>query len=150
MAQHFPFSNPLNKTLNTTRRHLNIRDLAVDKKYLTRDKIIGKQVIDAKAMIIGTVRDLAFDLVAKDFSLLVTTQDKDEIKVESDNVVVIGDVILLKTTTAPPEAPETPEAPPTPSPPPKPSKPTAPGLCPECGYQNEASNKFCIKCGSKL
>ncbi len=122
----------------------------MDKKYLTRDKIIGKQVIDAKAMIIGTVRDLAFDLVAKDFSLLVTTQDKDEIKVESDNVIVIGDVILLKTAATPSEALETPEAPPTPSPPPQPAKPTTPGLCPGCGYQNNTSNKFCIKCGSKL
>lgn len=122
----------------------------MEKKYLTRDKIIGKQVIDAKAMIIGTVNDLAFDLVAKDFSLLITTKDKNEIKVESDNVIVIGDVILLKTVAETSDTPKTPEAPPTKSPPPKPSKPTTPGLCPECGYQNEAGNKFCIKCGSKL
>ena len=101
-------------------------------------------------MILGAVNDLAFDLVAKDFSLLVKTEDNKEVKVESDNVIVIGDVILLNTAAETAEPPKTPEAPPTKTPPPEPSKPTTPGLCPECGYQNEAGNKFCIKCGSKL
>ncbi len=31
-----------------------------------------------------------------------------------------------------------------------PQPPTTPGLCSACGYQNDATSAFCIKCGTKL
>lgn len=128
----------------------------MEKKYLTRDKIIGKQVIDSKATIMGTVKDLSFDLVAKDFSLIIKAKADKEITVDSKNVKVVGDVILLtvaaETFEKPvaPATPTTPKASPSVSPPVKPSPPRTPGLCSGCGFQNESNSKFCIKCGSKL
>ncbi len=125
----------------------------MEKQYLTREKIIGKQVIDSKAMIMGAVKDLSFDLVARDFSLIITAEAEKEITVDSKNVKVVGDVILLAVaaeTFETPAMPTTPEESPSASPPATPSPPTTPGLCSGCGFQNEASSKFCIKCGSKL
>ncbi len=135
-----------------------MRDGTVEKTYLTRDKIIGKQVIDAKGVIMGTVKDLAFDLVARDFSLIVQAEKKKEVTVDSKSVKIVGDVILLavnaetfETPPTPAPAPSAPaEAAPSVSPPVQPSPPRTPGLCAGCGFQNEANSKFCIKCGSKL
>jgi len=128
----------------------------VEKKYLTRDKIIGKQVIDSKATIMGVVKDLSFDLVAKDFSLIIKAKADKEITVDSKNVKVVGDVILLmvaaekfETPVAPPTSTKT-KASPSVSLPAKPSPPKTLGLCSGCGFQNESASKFCIKCGAKL
>ena len=130
-----------------------MREVTVEKKYLTRDKIIGKQVIDSKATIMCTVKDLSFDLVAKDFSLIIKAKADKEITVDSKNVKVVGDVILLTVaaeTFETPATPTTPEAPPSVSSPTKPSPPRTPGLCSGCGFQNESNSKFCIKCGAKI
>jgi sporulation protein YlmC with PRC-barrel domain len=136
-----------------------MREVTLEKKYLTRDKIIGKQVIDSKAKVMGTVKDLSFDLVAKDFSLIIKAEADKEITVDSKNVKVVGDVILLAVAaetfetpdpSATPATPATPEESPSASPPAKPSPPRTLGLCSGCGFQNESSSKFCIKCGSKL
>jgi len=133
-----------------------MREVTVEKKYFTRDKIIGKQVIDSKATIMGVVKDLSFDLVAKDFSLIIKAKADKEITVDSKNVKVVGDVILLTVAA---ETFETPVVPATPaklkvsppvSSPAKPSLPRTLGLCSGCGFQNESKSKFCIKCGAKL
>ncbi|MHA2408193.1 MAG: zinc-ribbon domain-containing protein [Candidatus Ranarchaeia archaeon] len=123
----------------------------MEKKYLTRDKIIGKKVIDSKASIVGTVKDLSFNLVDGEVVLTVTTTEGTDIDVSSKSVSSVGDLILLKQIIDAQEQPETPTTPAPPAEPPaKPSSTQTPGLCPECSYQNEPSNKFCIKCGSKL
>ena len=130
-----------------------MREVTVEKQYLTREKIIGKQVIDSKAMIMGAVKDLSFDLVARDFSLIIQAKADKEITVDSKNVKVVGDVILLAVTAETfetPAPPSTPKTSPPASPPATPSPSATPGLCSGCGFQNESSSKFCIKCGSKL
>jgi len=111
------------------------------KKYLSRENIVGKQVIDSKAMIVGSVKDLSFDLEAKDIGLTITTKDGKEVTVLSGNMESVGDVVLLKKTIEQLEAPKVVEVPP-----PTPAKP---GLCAVCGYQNDPTAKFCIKCGAK-
>ncbi len=138
----------------------------MEKNYLTKDKIIGKQVADTQAKIVGTVKDLSFDIVAKKIAITITTQDGDDINVESEAVKAVGDIILLsdtiseltKPTPAPKPSPSTsvPE-PSAPTPTASPKEPTtqdkpmpAKGLCASCGFQNEPTNKFCIKCGSKI
>ena len=138
----------------------------MEKNYLTKDKIIGKQVADTQAMIVGTVKDLSYDIVAKQIALTITTENGEDINVESEAVNAIGDIILLsntiseltkpKPTTQPPTSSTVPDSPQTPSPePPKEiasqdkPKPTK-GQCTSCGFQNEPTNKFCIKCGSKI
>ena len=138
----------------------------MEKNYLTKDKIIGKQVADIQAKIVGTVKDLSFDIVAKQIAITITTKDGEDINVESEAVNAIGDIILLSNTiselTKPTPAPQPPMSTPVPKPSslPSPETPTettsqdkpkpAKGLCASCGFQNEPTNKFCIKCGSKI
>ena len=138
----------------------------MENNYLTKDKIIGKQVVDTQANIVGTVKDLSFDIVAKKIAITITTQDGEDINVVSEAVKAIGDIILLSNTifelTKPVSEPQSPTSTtiPEPSAPtltesPKEAiaqdKPTpAKGLCASCGFQNEPTNKFCIKCGSKI
>ena len=126
----------------------------MEKKYLSRENIVGKQVIDYKAIIIGTVKELSFDFKAKDIGLTITTYDGKEVNVSSDDLRTVGDVLFLKKTAKLVEAPKAigPKKPKvvkkaSSSPSPKPSKA---GLCSMCAYQNESTAKFCIKCGTAL
>jgi sporulation protein YlmC with PRC-barrel domain len=120
----------------------------MSKKYLSRKDIVGKQVIDSEAMIQGNVKELSFDLEAKDIGLTIATKDGKEVNVSSSDIRSIGDVILLKRTLSEVETPKIDEK--TPSTPPLPPQPAKPGLCAVCGYQNEKTAKFCIKCGAKM
>jgi sporulation protein YlmC with PRC-barrel domain len=127
------------------------------KKFLSKEQIVGKQVIDSGARSVGTVRDLAFDLVNREIALTVALNDQPEFTVTSSEVVGVGDVILLnkvvdlattppsvkRTTTAPSPAEKAAPAPPAETPP-------KPGLCKVCSFQNDEKAKFCIKCGTKL
>lgn len=135
----------------------------MEKNYLTKDKIIGKQVADTQAMIVGTVKDLSFDIVAKQIALTITTKSGEEINVESEAVNAVGDIILLNNTISELTKPTRPSQSPTPltvSEPPIAESPketasqdrpkSTKGQCASCGYQNEPTNKFCIKCGSKI
>ena len=78
------------------------------------------------------VKDLSFDLVAKDFSIIIKAKADKEITVDSKNVKVVGDVILLTVAA---ETFETPVVPATPaklkvSPPvSSPAKPSPPRHC---------------------
>lgn len=126
----------------------------MDKKYLSRDKIVGKEVIDSNATLIGSVKDLALDLSSKNIALTILTKTGSDIIVGGDSIIVVGDVILLNKTielskiekVSPPDKPQVASQP---TPPTQPT-PSTPGLCSACGYQNDANSKFCIKCGHKL
>jgi len=122
----------------------------MEKKYLSKD-IVGKQVIDSKANIVGNVKDMSFDMSSKDIALIVATKAGGEITINGSNITIIGDVVLLNKTVesltpTPPttvfSVPEKPQTAPQPS--------ATPGLCGSCGYQNDANSNFCIKCGAKL
>jgi sporulation protein YlmC with PRC-barrel domain len=129
------------------------------KKYLSKEQIVGKQVIDSGARTIGTVRDLAFDLVNQEIALTVALNDQQVFTVTSGDVVGVGDVILLNKVvdlaTTPPSVKRTTTSPPpakkaTPVTAPEAEAPAKPGLCKVCSFQNDEKAKFCIKCGSKL
>jgi sporulation protein YlmC with PRC-barrel domain len=127
---------------------------------LSRERIVGKQVIDVNGHILGSVKDIALDLKSKEFSLKVTTRSGAEVSVQVEDIAASGDVILLNKpimvqessvltaisapTVQPPSAPQVP----APVPPAPQTQPT--GLCPSCGYQNDPGSRFCIKCGTKL
>ena len=121
----------------------------MEKKYLSRDKIIGKEVIDSKANIVGNVKDISFDLDSKNLAITVMANDKSEILIEGNNINVVGDVILLNKSMDVLLSPE-PEVLDREKTEEKPTPSTTPGLCSLCGYQNDLSAKFCIKCGNKL
>jgi sporulation protein YlmC with PRC-barrel domain len=130
----------------------------LEKKYLSKDKLVGKQVIDSEAMIVGSVKDMAFDFDAKEIGLTITARNGGEIVVPGSNIGSVGDVIILNkkievSSAAPIQAPTMPpQATYTPAPPPirETTVATSTGLCKVCGFQNDANAKFCIKCGSRL
>jgi sporulation protein YlmC with PRC-barrel domain len=126
----------------------------MEKRYLSRDKIVGKQVVDSDGMIVGTIQDVGFDLKAKDIALHILTKTGEETVIPGNTIAAAGDVILLGRPLKPTQAPSmtqptqpAPQQAPAPSQPPQPQ---APGLCPSCGYQNDPSSRFCIKCGTRL
>ena len=122
----------------------------MEKKYLSRDKIVGKEVIDSNAIKVGNVKDMALDLGSKNIALTIITKMGSDITVSGENILVVGEVALLnKPVELPTPAPA--ETLPVIERPPAPPQPVASaGLCSFCGYQNDLSAKFCIKCGHKL
>ena len=110
-------------------------------KFLSREKMAGKQVIDAEGMIVGSVKDIAVDIESKEIAFKIATRVGTEIDVVSDDVSQVGDVILLKKALELPGVSEAPAV----------AAPTlAPGVCPSCGYANDPASKFCIKCGTLM
>ena len=121
----------------------------MEKKYLSRD-IIGKQVIDTRAIIVGKVKDFSLDMVSKNVTLVVTTAVGEDKTIDGSDVATVGDVVLLtKQVVVAAPAPSS-AAPQAPKPQPTPQPTSASGLCGNCGYQNDTSAKFCIKCGTRL
>ena len=133
----------------------------MEKKFLSRDKIVGKQVIDENGIISGTVKDITFDLPGGKMSIIIADDKGKETEILSDNVSAVGDVVLLTGSEKPakpvivaakPVTPVTTVVPTTPAAPlqPSPKTSSSTGLCPNCNYQNEPASHFCIKCGTKL
>jgi len=119
--------------------------------FISREKLIGKQVIDLRASIIGTVKDISLGLGGErpEIALLVTSQ-LGEVNVRWDSIQAVGDVIILKEVFEKPTAPM-PEPTAIPTPPTTVSPPTQRGLvCPSCGHSNSPGTRFCVRCGTKL
>jgi sporulation protein YlmC with PRC-barrel domain len=121
----------------------------MEKKYLTKE-VVGKQVIDSKAIIVGNVKDVSFDMDSKNVDLVVVTKTGADIIVEGNSIIILGDVVLLNKPIELPasKVEEIPEVE-------KPQVTTEPssattGLCSVCEYQNDVESNFCIKCGAKL
>ncbi|MHB1867783.1 MAG: zinc-ribbon domain-containing protein [Nitrososphaerales archaeon] len=115
--------------------------------YMKRDELVGKSVISDKAVIIGTVKDLAASTDGK-IGLHVTRNSvsgSEEVIISADEIQAMSDVILLKPTTPHPvrEYPQS-MLPPLPG-----AIPQA-RTCNRCGYGNGANSRFCIKCGTSL
>jgi sporulation protein YlmC with PRC-barrel domain len=112
-------------------------------QFVTREKVIGMQVVDQRGVVVGTVKDIAFTVGMEKIALVVETKDKEEIHVQWTDVAAIGDLVLLRT--------HMPETPPTLTvPPPAPSAQPIPKVCPKCNFENLPHAKFCRKCGTKL
>jgi sporulation protein YlmC with PRC-barrel domain len=123
----------------------------MEQKYLSKD-IIGKQVIDVNAKIIGTVKDVSFDLAAKNIHLIVSTKTGVDIVINVEDVTGMDEVTLLsKSVELPPSQQQTESPTEAPQPtPPTPVSPAEAGFCSICKYQNDVDSNFCIKCGAKL
>jgi sporulation protein YlmC with PRC-barrel domain len=150
----------------------------LEKKLLSRDKIVGMQVIDSNGMLLGTIKDIAFDIPSAKMALTIVDDKGKATEVASEDVTAVGDVVLLKkpetkaemgvrsAASALTQAPaptrvgaQGPATVPSPTPGPAVTPSAAPaaatrtvvsGLCPNCAYQNEQDSRFCIKCGTKL
>ena len=128
----------------------------MEKKYLSKDKLVGKQVIDSEATVVGNVKDMMFDFESKEICVTIATKTGEEITVSGSDVGNVGDVVLVNKKIDLPKAVSTGAPVSTYSSAPSreavvSTTPSAtPSLCRNCNYQNDATSKFCIKCGTKL
>jgi len=131
----------------------------MERKFRSREYYVGKRVIDVDGMIVGNLKDINFDMAMKEIVFTVSTPGGTEVVLNQNDVSAVGDVVLLKSSggVSKPPAVVTPSAPapsapqPAPAPPSPPEVvPSEPTLCPKCGFRNEPTTKFCIKCGTRL
>jgi sporulation protein YlmC with PRC-barrel domain len=67
-----------------------------DKKTLTKDRLIGMQVIDSQGNNAGTVQDIAFTIGKVGQSLIVHTKNGEVKEFDWEDIQAAGDFVLLK------------------------------------------------------
>jgi sporulation protein YlmC with PRC-barrel domain len=139
------------KSLKTYKTYLNYCHLAEvtvmpnqdqSKKTMTKDRLIGMQVIDNQGNSVGTVQDIAFTIGKMGQSLIVHTKNDEVKEFDWEDIQAAGDFILLK---APKEQPQVSSAQSVSQQPQQSSTP----LCPTCGnpltYISQYQRWYCYK-----
>jgi sporulation protein YlmC with PRC-barrel domain len=103
-------------------------------KFVSRENIVGKQVIDQKASIIGKVKDVAFSIGGEKIEVtLIVDTGEEQLTVEWSSIKAVGDVVLLNKELEV-----------------KPKPKLEYIACPKCGHQNKKDARYCASCGSPL
>ncbi|MEM3731295.1 MAG: PRC-barrel domain-containing protein [Candidatus Bathyarchaeia archaeon] len=114
-----------------------------EKKALTKDRLIGMQVIDSEGFNVGTVQDIAFTVGKVGMTLIIETKKGETKEVPWEEIQAAGDYVILKPPSAQPQAFAAPLA----------SQPAAaqaqPPRCPTCGgpltYIQQYQRWYCYK-----
>jgi sporulation protein YlmC with PRC-barrel domain len=67
-----------------------------EKKALTKDRLIGMQVVDAEANNVGTVTDIAFTIGKVGQTMIIETKKGEIREINWDDIQAAGDFVLLK------------------------------------------------------
>jgi sporulation protein YlmC with PRC-barrel domain len=107
-------------------------------KAVTKDMLVGMQVIDAEGHIVGTVRDVAFMVGKTGISLYVESKKGEGRNITWEEVQAVGDFIILK-----PEQAQEPQ--------PQPLQAQQPQqVCPTCNgpltYIPQYQRMYCYRC----
>ncbi len=95
-------------------------------------KLVGMSVYDSSTYLVGSVKEIG--LRQKNMLVMViTTTEQTEREIPWDQILRIGDIVLLRAGDEKKESGETP----------------SPG-CGRCGFENKPDSKFCEQCGSRL
>ncbi|HPC27221.1 MAG TPA: PRC-barrel domain-containing protein [Candidatus Methanomethylicus sp.] len=120
----------------------------MSEKAVTKDNLVGMQVIDAEAKLVGTVKDVAFTIGKIGISLIVENKKGDTVNVGWDAIQAVGDFIVLQKSfgaKAPPQAAAAAPAPAAVAP-----AAHTQNLCPTCGgelkYIPQYQRNYCYKC----
>jgi len=116
-------------------------------KAVTKDRLIGMEVIDSDGFAVGKVRDIAFTIGKVGQTLIVETRKGESREVAWDEIQAAGDFVLLKTSAAQPQvvAPQPAVAQPA-------AQPQQPQqqVCPTCkgplSYIQQYQRWYCYKC----
>jgi sporulation protein YlmC with PRC-barrel domain len=90
--------------------------VAKQDKAVTKEMLVGSQVVDAEGNSIGTVKDVAFMVGKMGLSLYVEGKKGEGRNVAWEQVQAVGDFVVLKTARAQAQQPQ-----------------TAAQMCPTCG-----------------
>jgi sporulation protein YlmC with PRC-barrel domain len=128
------------------------------KRVLTRDNLIGMQVINSEGYILGNVKDVALVLGEPDQAITIEDSQGRLNNIRWSDVAVAGDVILLKVGTPPADAPAVTQSyaqsyvPPVSQSVAQPvASPVAQvNVCPKCGAELETGSAFCTSCGYRI
>jgi len=100
----------------------------MERKTITKEKLIGMQVIDGEGRLLGTARDFSFTMDGKMF-MLIEAKDGRTQEIPWDDIQAASDFVLLKIKPKIGVTPTYATAPTV-------AAPTAPAgqtLCPTCG-----------------
>jgi sporulation protein YlmC with PRC-barrel domain len=70
-----------------------------EKKAMTKDRLIGMQVIDSEGNGTGTVQDIAFTVGKVGMTLIVETKTGESKEIPWEDIQAAGDFVLLKPTS---------------------------------------------------
>jgi sporulation protein YlmC with PRC-barrel domain len=112
--------------------------MAKQEKAVTRDKLIGMQVVDAEGRVAGTVKDVVFLVGKMGISLSVENKKGEGRNITWEEVQAVGDFVVLKPATQ--AATTTQSVQPQ----------TAPQVCPTCkgplSFIQQYQRWYCYKC----
>jgi len=116
-------------------------------KAMTKDRLIGMQVIGADGYVIGTVGDIAFTVGKMGMTLIIETKKGESKEVPWEEIQAAGDYILLKPSAMQPQVVEAQPAGPQPIA--QPQQAQQP-VCPTCrgplSYIQQYQRWYCYKC----
>lgn len=106
-------------------------------RSVTRDRLIGMQVIDGDGYLVGTVKDISFTVGKVSIQLCIEGKDGAIKEIPWEDVQAVGDFVLLKQRPAQVVATQQSQASQTP-------------LCPTCGgpltWIPQYQRWYCYKC----
>jgi len=70
--------------------------MSKQEKALTKDRLIGMQVIDSEGNNAGAIKDIAFTVGKMGMTLIVHTKGDQEVEVPWEQIQAAGDYVLLK------------------------------------------------------
>jgi len=118
--------------------------------FIKRSEVVGKQVVEKRGYVIGTVKDLSFTITPEGVELAISVDSAGrELNIPWAEVQAIGDVVLLKSQYEKPASAPALVAPPA-VPTPTPITPGLEKICPYCEFKNPPDAKFCVRCGRRL
>jgi len=80
-----------------------------DKKGLTKDRLVGMEVINSEGYTVGKVNDLAFTVGKLGMTLIVESKDGVSTEVVWEEIQAAGDYIILKAKTGQAQVASTPQ-----------------------------------------
>lgn len=98
----------------------------MERKTITKEKVIGMQVIDGEARLIGVAKDVSFAIGETKMFMVVELKDGKIQEFPWEDIQAVGDFVLLKPKPKIEAVAPTPVVTPT-------QAPTAQPLCPTCG-----------------
>ena len=121
--------------------------MSKQEKAMTKDRLIGMEVIDSEGNAAGTVKDIAFTVGKMGMTLIVETKKGESREVPWEDIQAAGDYVLLKPFATQPQVlgPQ-PTTQPTQPQQPQPQQP----VCPTCrgplSYIQQYQRWYCYKC----